>query len=242
MSPASAGTVAIEGFHALKHAHRFGADLDDVRVADRAAALALAAALAPDLAALLAQADEVGEDGIARATRRPVPTGVLATARRPPHDLAAALAAPGPVVALDHPRDPGNAGAAIRVAAAAGAAAVLVVGDLDPWHPVCVRGAAGLQFAQPVLQFDAVPEDLGGRKLVAVDPDGEDVLGADGDAEVVYAFGTERGGLGDGLLARADRTVAIPMRAGVSSLNLATSVAVVLYAGGGFRTASATGG
>ena len=233
MSPDSRITVALEGLHALKHAQRFGAEPYDVRVADRAAALTLARSLAPDLADLLEAAQEVGEDGIGRATRRPVPTGVIATARRPAPDLAAALAAPGPVVLLDRPRDPGNAGAAIRVAAAAGAAAVLVTGDLDPWHPVCVRGAAGLQFAQPVVQINAVPDDLAGRELVAVDPDGDEVLGpasSSGGTGAVFAFGTERGGLDDALLARADRTLAIPMRAGVSSLNLATSVAVVLYA------------
>jgi tRNA G18 (ribose-2'-O)-methylase SpoU len=46
----------------------------------------------------------------------------------------------------------------------------------------------------------------------------------------VLAFGTERHGLTSELLRRADARVAIPMRAGVSSLNLATSVAVVLFA------------
>jgi len=231
VSPDRRITVALEGLHALKHARRFGGAPYDLRVADRAAAMKLARALAPDLVELLAQADEVGEEGIARATRRPVPTGVIATARRPPADLDAALAAPGPVVLLDRPRDPGNAGAVIRVAAAAGAAAVLVTGDLDPWHPVCVRGAAGLQFAQPVLQLAAIPDELGGRALVAVDADGEDVLGTAhiDAARAVFAFGTERGGLDDAVLTRADHTLSIPMRAGVSSLNLATSVAVVLY-------------
>lgn len=226
-------TVALEGLHAVKHAHRFGARLQEVRVADRAAALVLAAELAPDLAPLLEAAEEVGADALGRATPRPVPTGVLATAARPAADLGAALAARGPVVLLDRPRDPGNAGAAIRVAAAAGAAAVLVLGELDPWHPVCVRGAAGLQFAQPVLRLDELPTDLAGRPLVAVDPDGGEDLGAVAAARehAVLAFGTERGGLRPELLRRADRAVAIPMRAGVSSLNLATAVAVVLYAG-----------
>jgi len=223
--------ITLEGFHALKHAHRFGGAPFDVRVADRAAALRLAADLAPDIAPLLDTAHEVGADALAAATSRPVPTGVLARARRPVADLTAALERPGPVVLLDQPRDPGNAGAAIRVAAAAGAAAVLVTGTLDPWHPVCVRGAAGLQFAQPVLGLPGLPDDLGGRDLVAVVPDGDDVLGSAAiDADrAVLAFGTERHGLGDDVLARARRTLAIPMRQGVSSLNLATAVAVVLY-------------
>ena len=46
----------------------------------------------------------------------------------------------------------------------------------------------------------------------------------------MLAFGTERHGISAELLERADARVAIPMRAGVSSLNLATSVAVTLFA------------
>ncbi len=231
---AAMADVLLEGLHALKHALRFGADVHDVRVADRARVTALAAELAPELLGVLLEAREIGDAGIAAATRRPVPTGVLAAARRPGHRLADALAAPGPVVLLDDPRDPGNVGAAVRVAAAAGAAAVLVVGDLDPWHPVCVRGGAGLQFAQPVLRLDALPAGLVGRALVALDADGDRELADEpSDGRAVYAFGTERHGLGDAIRSRADRTVAIPMRDGVSSLNLATSVAIVLY---GLRT------
>ncbi|HWT93945.1 MAG TPA: TrmH family RNA methyltransferase, partial [Solirubrobacteraceae bacterium] len=45
----------------------------------------------------------------------------------------------------------------------------------------------------------------------------------------LLAFGTERHGLSDALLAQADARVRIPMRAGVSSLNLATAVAAALY-------------
>ena len=45
----------------------------------------------------------------------------------------------------------------------------------------------------------------------------------------ILAFGTERYGLSDELLDRADLRLAIPMRPGVSSLNLATAVAAVLF-------------
>lgn len=234
--------VLLEGLHAVKHARRFGAELQGVRVADRASAVALGRELAPDLVPVLETAEEIGADGLAAATSRPVPTGVIATAVRPDHDLGDALRASGPVVLLDDPRDAGNVGAAVRVAAAANAAAVLVVGPLDPWHPVCLRGGAGLQFAQPTLRLDALPGDLGGRELVALDADGTRTLDQEAVGEgppAIYAFGTERHGLGDAVRARADRTLAIPMRAGVSSLNLATSVAVVLY---GLRTASASAG
>ena len=49
-------------------------------------------------------------------------------------------------------------------------------------------------------------------------------------ARAVLAFGTERHGLSGELLERADGRIAIPMREGVSSLNLATSVAIALFA------------
>ena len=49
-------------------------------------------------------------------------------------------------------------------------------------------------------------------------------------ADAVLAFGTERHGLSDALLAHADARLRLPMRPGVSSLNLATAVAAVLFA------------
>ena len=87
----------------------------------------------------------------------------------------------------------------------------------------------GLQFALPVGRVDGRPPP--GRPLVAVDPAGERLDHAALPRDAVLAFGTERGGLSDDLLAAADATVSIPMQPGVSSLNLATAVAVVLYAG-----------
>jgi TrmH family RNA methyltransferase len=131
-------------------------------------------------------------------------------------------------VALVAPRHAGNLGATVRVAAAAGAAGVLAIGGRDPWEPEAIRGAAGLQYAIPVARLDALPAT--DRPLVAVDPGGRPLAAGGLPPRALLAFGTERHGLGEPFLARADERVAIPMREGVSSLNLATAVAVVLYA------------
>ena len=236
-----AGVVRLEGFHAVKHALRFGAELVDVRTDDLARLDALAAELAPDVRERLVALARVGGGDFP-------PTGVVATARRPAGDVAAVLREPGPgfAVLLDRPRHLGNVGAAIRVAAAAGADAVAVTGDADPWHPQAVRGAAGLQFALPVGRIGAL-DDVA-RPLVALDPGGDPLDRTSVPAGAVLAFGSERRGLGDDVLARADARLALPMRAGVSSLNLATAVAAALYAlrgsgrsgagGGGERTSS----
>src|SRR6185295_18521289 len=120
-----------------------------------------------------------------------------------------------------------NMGACVRVAAAADAAAVLTTGGNDPWHPEALRGAAGLHFALPVSRLDSLPD--GDRPLLAIDPEG-DVLGeGEIDPRAILAFGTERYGLSEGLLERADARLAIPMREGVSSLNLATAVSAALF-------------
>jgi TrmH family RNA methyltransferase len=214
------GLVLVEGFHALKHAIRFGADVLAVVSADPEGLAALAAELAPDI-----NFGAVERVAPALLGARPHHTQVLAVARRPPFDAAAI--GPGLAVLLEDPRQLGNVGAVVRVAAAAGAAGVLTTGGRDPWEPAALRGSAGLHFALPVGR--ATPDDLPRRPLVAVDPGGAPLAALPPDA--LLAFGTERHGLSDGLRARADARVAIPMRAGVSSLNLATAVAVVLYAG-----------
>jgi TrmH family RNA methyltransferase len=115
----------------------------------------------------------------------------------------------------------------VRVAAAADAAAVLTIGSNDPWHPEALRGAAGLHFALPVARIDALPD--GGRSLIAIDPEGERLGESRLDPRAILAFGTERYGLSENLLERADARLAIPMREGVSSLNLATTVSAVLF-------------
>jgi TrmH family RNA methyltransferase len=112
----------------------------------------------------------------------------------------------------------------VRVAAAAGAAGVISTGTADPWHPDALRGSAGLHFALPVGRSEGPPAD---RPLIAVHPEGEPLGPLPADATL--AVGTERAGLSEALLARAEARVAIPMRPGVSSLNLATAAAVVLY-------------
>ncbi len=68
------------------------------------------------------------------------------------------------------------------------------------------------------------------RPLLAIDPEGEELSPEQLPPRAILAFGTERHGLSSEVFENAEGRVAIPMRAGVSSLNLATSVAIVLFA------------
>jgi TrmH family RNA methyltransferase len=222
--------TVVEGFHALKHALRFGAELVEAVATDPPTLDAMAAELAPDLTGKLSERfEEVDKETLADLVPLVPHTGVAAIARRPRVDLEAALAdpAPAPAILLEDPRNMGNIGACIRVAAGGGAAAVIATGENDPWHPDAVRGAAGLQFALPVAKVEALPPS--DRPLLAIDPEGEELEPGLVPPRAVLAFGTERHGLSSEVFERAEARIAIPMREGVSSLNLATSVAIVLF-------------
>jgi TrmH family RNA methyltransferase len=233
--------AVLEGFHPLKHALRFGANVLEVACSDPGELDRLAELLAPDVSARvheltrpvttdvfeqLAPTTPFGRGG-------PPATGVIALAERRSVEPAAVLADERalPLVLLEDPRDLGNMGACVRVAAAAGAAGVLTTGTHDPWHPDALRGAAGLHYAVPVCRLQGI-EELDGlpRPLLAIDPDGEQLDPLELPPRAVLAFGTERYGLSPELTDRADKRISIPMRTGVSSLNLATSVAAVLFA------------
>ena len=220
------GAVLLDGFHALKHALRFGARVELAVSCNRPGALRLAEDLAPDLAERLpALLTGVDPPVLAALVPRPHPTGIAALAVRPDRPVPATRKAP--LVVLDNPRHLGNTGAVIRLAAGTGATGVLTTGTVDPWHPAVIRAAAGLHFALPVVRCEAA--DLPVGPLYALDPAGTDIRALRIEDDALLAFGSERHGLGPELRNRADHLVALPMRPRVSSYNLATSVSMTLY-------------
>ncbi|WP_328969506.1 TrmH family RNA methyltransferase [Streptomyces sp. NBC_00239] len=233
---ADEGAVLLDGFHALKHALRFGAQVRTAIADDRAALLRLAAELAPDVAdEVSAVVREVPTQVLHELLLRVHPTGVAALAARPDRaanlDALARLPRPAPVVVLDNPRHLGNVGAVVRLAAGFGATGVVTTGDLDPWHPNVVRAGAGLHYATAVERL--VLDELPPGPLFALDPEGASIRSFTLPDDAVLAFGSERHGISPQLRARADHLVSLPMRPQVSSYNLATSVAMTLFHWGG---------
>ena len=227
--------AVLEGFHPLKHAIRFGAQLELVVGVSLDELAELGEKYAPDIAPVLeSKVKLVSKDVFQQLAPVPPPTGVIGIAQRPAASLKAMLSDPGPgrsgaapIVLLENPRNMLNIGAAIRVSAAAGAAGVITTGAQDPWHPAALIASAGLHYALPVARAQALPASK--RPLVVIDPEGEALRPGSIPANAVLAFGAERQGVTQHLIASADQRVSIPMCDGVSSLNLATAVAVVLY-------------
>ncbi|MFJ3909742.1 TrmH family RNA methyltransferase [Streptomyces sp. 2132.2] len=225
--------VLLDGFHTLKHALRFGADVRMVVADDPEAVRALAAELAPDVEGEVARLVRGGR--LQELVARVHPTGVAALAVRPDRTEGRARLdrrpRTAPVVLLDNPRNLGNVGAVVRLAAGFGATGVVTRGDLDPWHPNVVRAGAGLHYATTVDRVDI--DTLPAGPVYALDPDGEDIRALTLPDDAVLAFGSERHGISPELRERADHLVALPMRPQVSSYNLATSVAMTLFHWGG---------
>jgi len=168
------------------------------------------------------------------------PQGVVARVTAVDVTLASLLATePGFVVVCADVRDPGNAGAVIRCADAAGADGVVLAGDsVDPYNPKSVRATVGSIFHVPLV----VERDVAGT-IAALREAGLQVLAADGGGDVAlfadgldlaqptaWLMGNEAWGIPEATRALADAVVSVPIYGRAESLNLATAAAVCLYA------------
>lgn len=137
-------------------------------------------------------------------------------------------------------RDPGNAGAVVRCADAAGADAVVFAGSsVDPYNGKAVRASVGSLFHLPIvtgMSVQAAVEQLRSAGLAVLAADGsgarlDDLLDGGGLAgATAWLFGNEAWGLPAEDAALADKVVAVPIYGRAESLNLATAAAVCLYA------------
>jgi len=166
--------------------------------------------------------------------------GIVAVAQTSAIETVLAQGRPLLVAILSQVRDPGNAGAAIRVADAAGAHAVVLAGDsVDPTNPKVVRATTGSLFHLPVIRAASLADAVAlvratGMVVLASDVSGTSELGREGAPDLqrptAWVFGNEAWGLSGEELALADSVVRIPIFGAAESLNLGTAAAVCLYA------------
>ena len=138
---------------------------------------------------------------------------------------------------LDQARDPGNAGAVIRSADAAGADGVIFTHDsVDVYNPKLVRSTAGSILHLPFV-VNANPVDIAsalkaaGIQLFATAANGTPIteLGERLSRPTAWVFGNEAHGVSAELRELADQVVSLPIFGKAESLNLATAAAVCLY-------------
>ena len=172
------------------------------------------------------------------------PQGIILIAERPRYMLSQVLTAPL-LVGIDAVQDPGNFGAIVRTAEAAGAGGILALkGSVEAFAPKTLRSAMGSAFRLPILT-DVESEDL----LQAARRHGLRVVATSAAAETVYTdydwrqsslvfFGNEGNGVSPELLERSDVQLRIPLCAPVESLNVAAAAAAILFEGARQRRSS----
>lgn len=131
---------------------------------------------------------------------------------------------------------PGNLGAMLRTAGAAGADALVTVGEsVDAHNPNTIRTSTGALFSVPLAttEWDELTPWLAvrGVRVIAASPSGGTSLWeTDLTGPIALVVGSEDRGLSTTILDRADETIEIPQATGaVDSLNVSVAAGILLF-------------
>ncbi len=228
--------MLLDGSHLVLDAIGSGVGLAHVLVASEAVSR-------PDIDTLVARLLQLDVD-VAQATasvmRAASPlhssSPVVALAERPALEDRVFSTRPALVAIACDVQDPGNVGAIVRVAEAAGATGLIAAGECaNPFGWKALRGAMGSTLRLPVrIVADPHEAVLDAKahwcRIVATAPrGGRSLFDVSLKGAVALLIGGEGRGLGDDLLNAADERVTIPMTPPVESLNAAVTAALVLY-------------
>jgi 23S rRNA (guanosine2251-2'-O)-methyltransferase len=187
------------------------------------------------------QVERVDRQALDREARGGVHQGIVADLEAPRDysidELVAAAAPEAPlIVVLDGIEDPHNIGAVLRSADAAGCHGVVRqarhAAPLDGVAMKASAGAAALVRVATVVNIARTLEELkeAGVWTIGLAGDAsETYLDVDLTLPTAIVLGAEGTGLRRLVRERCDRLVAIPMRGGVSSLNVSVAAGVTLF-------------
>ena len=139
------------------------------------------------------------------------------------------------VVVLERVEKPGNLGAILRSADAAGADAVIVCDPLtDLYNPNLIRSSIGACFTVPTVACTSEEcirflKETGVQILTAQLQDSSLYYNVDMKVATALVMGTESTGLTQVWRDAADRHIRIPMLGRLDSLNVSVSTAILLF-------------
>jgi RNA methyltransferase, TrmH family len=164
------------------------------------------------------------------------PDGWLAVFPLPEVTLADLNLSPSPFLLVAEALEkPGNLGAILRTADAAGVDGLLVCDPhTDLYNPNVVRASRGTLFSVPAVETSnaeaAAFLDRAGIRVLAATPQARTLYTeVDLQQGVAVALGAEDTGLTEFWLSKADLQVRIPMFGKVNSLNVSISAALIAY-------------
>ena len=191
---------------------------------------------AADSAAVQTKTYEVSEEVYKKISYREGTEGVMAEVRVPQRRLEDLTLPENPLVmVLESVEKPGNLGAVLRSADAAGADAVLCCDPLtDLWNPNLIRASVGAVFTVPCVACSSQEaiawlKARGIRILTAQLQDSSLYYDCDMTAGTAIVMGTEATGLTQQWREAADAHIRIPMLGRLDSLNVSVSAAILLF-------------
>lgn len=197
----------------------------------------------PEASALAAQAEQrgvrvarVAPAVIARLTYGDRDDGPVAVAVNPERRLSQLpQSGLGLVAVLEALEKPGNIGAILRSADAAGVDAVIVAdGGTDLFNPNTIRASLGVIFSLPVATASSAEARAWltrqGLKLFAARVDADRIYTqADFRQPAAIVLGSESSGLSEAWAGPNVQTIRLPMLGTADSLNVSTTAAVLFY-------------
>ena len=221
------GLFVVEGRRELQHCIDAGFAVDTIF---------LCPALLPAFPSQQAKVFEVSEEVYAKIAMREGTEGVIAEVRMPERRLEDLTLPENPLVmVLERVEKPGNLGAVLRSADAAGADAVLVCDPLtDLWNPNLIRASVGAVFTVPCVACSSQEaiawlKARGIRILTAQLQDSSLYYDCDMTVGTALVMGTEATGLTGQWRQAADAHIRIPMLGALDSLNVSVSAAILLF-------------
>lgn len=189
---------------------------------------------------------EVGPRAFERLAFGDRTDGIVLVVRPPEATLEALRLPTDPLVVItEDVEKPGNLGAILRTADAAGADAVIAAGGTDLFNPNVIRASIGTAFTVPL----AATTPDGARewakrqrlRLIVARVDAERVYAdADLGGRVAIVLGSEATGVSEVWSGRGIDAVRLPMLGVADSLNVSVAGAVLLYEAWRQRRAAAS--
>jgi TrmH family RNA methyltransferase len=228
--------LLLEGPKLVEEALAAGLGVVEAAVTPKAASRPRTAAILASLTRAGAVVRRVDEGVLAALSAVETSQGLLVVARRPAVDEERLFRGRPLVLVAAGVQNPGNVGALVRTAEAAGATgAYLAAGSADPFSWKALRGAMGSAFRLPLVAGLGLDDALArvrdrGLSVVAASAAGETPYEeADLAGPTAVLLGSEGGGLPPSWERAADVRVRIPMARPVESLNVGIAAALLLF-------------
>ena len=224
------GLLLLDGMH-LVDAYRQRVGIpDELLVSDSGASRAEIAAYLAGAACRTTVVTVLADALFNELTVVDSPSGIMAVAKPPP---PCPLDDSADSVLVDGVQDPGNLGALLRSAAAAGFRQVLLSADCaQAWSPKTLRAAMGAHFfLDPHENIDlaAFLAAYRGRTVTTALSDAHSLYAIDLTGPLAWVFGSEGQGVRPAVAAATQLRLCIPMPGAVESLNVAAAAAVCLF-------------